>query len=108
MLTEGCNLDLHALWRVNQQSHIDSSLDLNKIKSNDIAQVLSVYGIEAARGALLDEISGVFGAYGIGVDRRHLALICDAMTAGGNYRPLSRIGMGNNASPFLKMSFETT
>lgn len=69
---------------------------------------MRVYGVEAARSALLDEISGVFSAYGIGVDRRHLSLICDAMTAGGEYRPLSRIGINNSASPLLKMSFETT
>lgn len=32
-----------------------------------------------ARGAILREIGGVFGAYNIDVDRRHLELIADYM-----------------------------
>jgi DNA-directed RNA polymerase I subunit RPA1 len=50
----------------------------------------------------------VFGAYGISVDVRHLALIADFMTAGGGYRGCSRFGIANCTSPLLKMSFETS
>lgn len=45
--------------------------------ANNISSFLQTYGVEAARGALIKEISTVFGAYGITVDRRHLSLIGD-------------------------------
>jgi hypothetical protein len=37
------------------------------------------YGVEMARAAILREMGGVFGAYNIQVDRRHLELIADYM-----------------------------
>jgi len=50
----------------------------------------------------------VFKVYGIDVNSRHLSLIADFMTRNGGYSPLNRMGMVENASPFLQMSFETT
>jgi DNA-directed RNA polymerase I subunit RPA1 len=67
-----------------------------------------MYGVEAARACLVGEVRGVFGAYGIAVDARHLSLIADYMTYEGGYKPLSRLGMAASTSPLLKMSFETT
>jgi DNA-directed RNA polymerase I subunit RPA1 len=49
----------------------------------------------------------VFGAYGIGVDVRHLSLIADFMTHQGGYRACNRMGIDSSTSPLLKMSFET-
>ena len=37
------------------------------------------YGVEMARAAILQEVGGVFGAYNIQVDRRHVELIADYM-----------------------------
>eukprot|EP00955_Chlamydomonas_euryale_P097897 365111-Chlamydomonas_euryale.AAC.5 len=37
--------------------------------------MLHTYGVEAARATIMKEASGVFNAYGIGVDPRHLCLI---------------------------------
>ena len=54
-------------------------IDANSIYSNDIGAILRTYGVEAARSAIIQEISGVFGAYGIDVDRRHLTVIADDM-----------------------------
>ena len=42
--------------------------------------MLAAYGVEACRACIVREVSGVFGAYGIGVDPRHLSLIADFMT----------------------------
>lgn len=56
----------------------------------------------------MSEIKGVFGAYGIEVDTRHLGLVADHMTFDGGYRPLNRAGMMDFSSPCLQMSFETT
>ncbi len=82
-------------------------VDVNRIKANDVWQVRLTLGVEAARRTLVDEISGVFGAYGIGVDARHLSLISDFMCQQGGYRPFSRVGINDSTSPFLKMTYET-
>lgn len=42
--------------------------------------MLAAYGVEACRATIVREVSSVFGAYGIGVDPRHLSLIADFMT----------------------------
>ncbi|BFZ55031.1 hypothetical protein PYCC9005_002069 [Savitreella phatthalungensis] len=98
--TEGVNFK--AFWNA---SDIVSANDLY---SNDIAAIGRTYGVEAMRGAIIREVSGVFAVYGIGVDRRHLSLIADYMTFDGGYRPFNRMGIESNPSPFLKMTYETT
>ncbi|KAI9189931.1 hypothetical protein H9P43_001364 [Blastocladiella emersonii ATCC 22665] len=98
--TEGVNI--HGMWE-----HADV-IDETSIYTNDIAAILRVYGVEAARAAIIREIGGVFDVYGISVDKRHLSLIADYMTFEGGYKPFNRIGMGSNPSPFLQMSYETT
>jgi DNA-directed RNA polymerase I subunit RPA1 len=80
----------------------------NKISTNDIAAMLSHYGVEACRSTIIQELSGVFGSHGINVDNRHLNLIADYMTRGGGFSPFNRNGLKSSVSPFLKMSFETT
>ncbi|ROW12963.1 hypothetical protein VPNG_04771 [Cytospora leucostoma] len=80
----------------------------NKIQTNDIAAVLAVYGVEAARTNIIRELSAVFGSHGISVDNRHLNLIGDYMTRNGSFSPFNRMGLRGNVSPFTKMSFETT
>lgn len=80
----------------------------NKIQTNDIASVLAVYGVEAARTNIIRELSAVFGSHGISVDNRHLNLIGDYMTRNGGFSPFNRMGLRGNVSPFTKMSFETT
>jgi DNA-directed RNA polymerase I subunit RPA1 len=71
-MTEGVNLA--GAW-----SFAHGIIDMNSIYTNDVAAVLRTYGVEAARSVLIKEIQGVFGVYGIGVDRRHLSLIADYM-----------------------------
>lgn len=99
--TEGVNLE--AIWSLS-----NSSIQLNDIKCNDIWQVLNVYGVEAARLNIVNEITTVFGSYGIDVNPRHLSLIADFMTRTGCYIPMNRMGMMHSTSPFLQMSFEST
>ncbi|RCI04863.1 hypothetical protein CU098_005024 [Rhizopus stolonifer] len=98
--TEGVNL--RGMWPYSDL------IDVNFIDTNDIAAILNTYGVEAARNAIIKEVAAVFGVYGIKVDRRHLTLIADYMTFEGGYKPFSRIGIGSNVAPFLKMSFEST
>jgi DNA-directed RNA polymerase I subunit RPA1 len=80
----------------------------NSISTNDIAAMLTNYGVEACRAAIIQELAGVFGGHGISVDHRHLNLIADFMTRGGGFSPFNRNGMRGSVSPFMKMSFETT
>jgi len=82
-------------------------LDVDRLTTNDVHAMLVTYGVEAARATILREVSSVFGAYGIGVDPRHLSLIADFMTHLGGYRPCNRMGIDSSTSPLLKMSFET-
>ena len=98
--TEGVNFSTVWLFQ-----HL---IDVNKIYTNDIWQILETYGVEAARTAIITEIQRVFDVYSISVDPRHLALIADYMTQEGSYRAMNRSGFENTESPFQQMSFETT
>ncbi|KAI1499461.1 DNA-directed RNA polymerase-like protein [Biscogniauxia marginata] len=80
----------------------------NSIQTNDIAAVLRVYGVEAARKNIVLELGRVFSGHSISVDDRHLNLIGDYMTRNGGFTPFNRNGLKGNVSPFTKMSFETT
>lgn len=84
------------------------AIDHTATTSNSIHAILETYGVEAARAAIVHEISAVFAVYGISIDSRHMSLIADYMTQEGGYRAFNRSGMENVASPFLKMTFETT
>ncbi|XP_031567352.1 DNA-directed RNA polymerase I subunit RPA1-like [Actinia tenebrosa] len=83
-------------------------LDVNKLYTNDIHAVANTYGIEAAARVIAKEVKNVFGGYGIHVDHRHLNLVAEYMTYEGKIKAFNRIGIESSASPFQKMSFETT
>ncbi|KAI4482207.1 hypothetical protein M0804_008758 [Polistes exclamans] len=83
-------------------------LDLSRLYSNDIYGISQTYGIEAANKVIIREVKDVFKMYGITVDFRHLSLIADYMTFDGSFKPLSRKGMDDSASPFQQMSFESS
>lgn len=84
------------------------AIDHTATTCNSIHAILGTFGVEAARAAIVQEISAVFAVYGISIDPRHLSLIADYMTQEGGYRAFNRSGMETVASPFLKMTFETT
>ncbi|KAG6877243.1 hypothetical protein C0992_010469 [Termitomyces sp. T32_za158] len=105
LTTNGSNFK--GLWRFASESD-ESILEDDDIYSNDIYAILKTYGVEMARAAILKEMGGVFGAYNIQVDRRHLELIADYMTFDGGYKPFNRKGISTNPSPLLKASYETT
>lgn len=54
-------------------------IDGTRTISNDIIEIKNVLGIEAARQSLLNEIRNVLGFYGIYINYRHLATLCDVM-----------------------------
>jgi DNA-directed RNA polymerase II subunit RPB1 len=99
--TEGSNLlDLMTF------KNIDSS----KTFSNDIHEIQDVFGIEAARLALYEELMKVFDAGGSGsLNYRHPCLLVDAMTYHGYLIAIARFGMSKLENGVLaKSSFEMT
>jgi DNA-directed RNA polymerase I subunit RPA1 len=97
--TDGINI--HGAWES------CDLLDADRLTTNNPAAMLATFGVEAARATVVAEVTGVFGAYGIAVDPRHLSLIADHMTHAGGYRACNRTGIEASTSPFLKITFET-
>jgi len=96
--TSGVNME--ELWKLDCVDH-------RRILSNHVWAMLNTYGVEAGRITIVMQVKAVFGAYGIKVDPRHLSLVADYMTHEGGYKAMSRHGIANSSSPFLKISFET-
>ena len=83
-------------------------VDSTRFFSNDIHEVLDIFGIEAARVALFDEFSLVFEDTPI--DYHHMMMLVDAMTYPGFPLKVDRNGMSKNAENgvLAKSSFEET
>ena len=84
-------------------------IDVGRTISDDIQEIRSVLGIEAAREALLTEMTGVFENDGTYINYHHLSLLCDRMTASAGMVSIFRHGINNdNIGPIAKASFEET
>ena len=82
-------------------------VDGTRAFSNDIHEVLDVFGIETARLSLYEEINEVFSSEK--VNYHHLAVLVDTMTFSGRIVPVNRFGMSKNETGVLaKSSFEET
>jgi len=82
-------------------------VDGTRTFSSDIHEVHEVFGIEAARMSLYEEINEVFASEK--VNYHHLAVLTDTMTFSGRIVPVSRTGMKKGESGVLaKSSFEET
>ncbi|KAJ2401699.1 hypothetical protein GGI23_001219 [Coemansia sp. RSA 2559] len=99
---------LDEIANTGKRSGLSEWVDINRLYTNDIAAILRVYGVEAARQAIVREVYNVFDAYNIEIDNRHLGLVADYMTFEGGFKPFNRIGLSSSPSPFAKMSFEST
>ena len=99
VLTLGTNLkDIIALKEV----------DKDKIISNDLYEVAEVFGIEAARKLIVNEVNTVLNGQGIDIDPAHLELIADAMTNTGVVKGVTRMGIiAQKASILARATFET-
>lgn len=83
------------------------NVDSTKTFSNDIHEIQDVFGIEAARLALYEELMEVFGTGSI--NYRHPCLLVDAMTYHGYLIAIARFGMSKLENGVLaKSSFEMT
>ena len=77
--------------------------------SNDIREVYSVLGIEAARQAIFDEIAETLEFEGTYINYHHLSLLCDRMTYNSSMTSIFRHGINSDdIGPIAKASFEET
>ena len=84
-------------------------IDYKKTTSNDIGEILSALGVEAARSSIIYELNYTYGNHGLHIDKRHLGLVADLMTFKGTVYGFQRFGMIKmKDSVFLQSSFERT
>ncbi|XP_044743832.1 DNA-directed RNA polymerase II subunit RPB1 [Chrysoperla carnea] len=88
-----------------------SERDVDPVRtfSNDICEIFSVLGIEAVRKSVEKEMNAVLQFYGLYVNYRHLALLCDVMTAKGHLMAITRHGINRqDTGALMRCSFEET
>lgn len=82
-------------------------INKNKSFSNDLYEMLELFGIEVARELLRNEINNIIKNNGIYINKRHINLLTDLMTHKGFLNSIDRHGMNKaDAGPMTKMSFE--
>ena len=85
------------------------NIDFRRTVSNSVTEIMAVVGIEAARRSIMNETRTVLDFYGLYVNYRHLATLCDVMTTRGMLVSVDRHGMTHKESgPLMKCSFERT
>ena len=100
IVTEGS--DLKAVLAV-------EGVDTTKVRTNDICEIESVLGIEAARNSIIEEASATLADAGLTVDIRHIMLVADIITNIGYMKAIGRFGIsGKKSSVLAKASFEIT
>jgi DNA-directed RNA polymerase subunit A" len=76
--------------------------------TNDFYEIEKLFGIEAARQAIINEMERVVESQGLDVDIRHIMLVADIMTVGGQVKGVTRYGVVSEKSSVLaRASFET-
>jgi DNA-directed RNA polymerase II subunit RPB1 len=84
-------------------------IDVTRTISNDIQEIYSVLGIEAARVAIYNELSEVLEFDNTYINYHHLITLADRMTASAKMVSIFRHGINNDdIGPIAKASFEET
>jgi len=84
-------------------------IDKKKTYCNDIQEIYSVLGIEAARQSIFNEFSEVIEFDSTYINYRHLTMLADRMTYTDKMISVFRHGINNdNIGPIAKASFEET
>lgn len=97
-----------------QGSNLSQVLEIEEVDSrrtttNDIVEISSVLGIEAARNAILNEIKETLNEQSLEVDERHLMIVADMMTLEGSIKAVGRQGIsGKKSSVLARAAFEIT
>ena len=83
-------------------------VDKDRIVSNDLYEVAEVFGIEASRQLIINEVSEVLKSQGIDIEMSHLDLVADAMTDTGLVKGVTRMGIiAQKTSILARATFET-
>jgi DNA-directed RNA polymerase subunit A'' len=83
-------------------------VDKDKVLSNDIHEVSSILGVEAARQLVINEINKVISSQGLAVDKKHAMLVADMMVSSGAVKGITRMGIiADKNSVLARASFET-
>ena len=100
LYTDGTNLK--------QILSLSKYVDSERTISNDIIEIYELFGIEAARTALFNEIDDILNDSTC-VNQRHISLLIDTMTSKGNLLSIDRHGINrSDIGPLAKCSFEET
>ena len=84
-------------------------LDYTKTSTNCFTEVLEMFGIEATRSSLLNEILAVLTFDGAYVNYRHMFMLADIMTVRGYLVPITRHGINKaETGALMRCSFEET
>ncbi len=84
-------------------------IDKTKVTTNNIEEIYSVLGVEAARNAIIEEASKTLEEQGLVVDIRHIMLVADMMTNDGSVKAIGRHGIsGRKSSVLARAAFEIT
>lgn len=84
-------------------------VDGTRCSSNNIMEVESVLGIEAARQTIINEVQYTMGKHGMTIDNRHVTLLSDVMTYRGEVLGITRFGIARMKDSVLMLaSFEKT
>ncbi|MDO5849619.1 MAG: DNA-directed RNA polymerase subunit A'' [Methanobacteriaceae archaeon] len=87
----------------------EEGVDKIRTTTNDIHEIETVLGIEAARNAIISELNGTLSEQGLSVDIRHIMLVADMMTAEGEVKSIGRHGIsGEKSSVLARAAFEET
>ena len=83
-------------------------VDITRTTTNNLQEIESYFGIEAARELIIKEMMKVLNDQGISLDMRHILLVADAMTMSGRLLGVSRYGIvKEKPSVLARASFET-
>ena len=83
-------------------------VDIFNTVTNDFYEIEKLFGIEAARQSIINEMKQVVESQGLDVDIRHIMLVADIMTVGGTVKGVTRYGVVSEKSSVLaRASFET-
>jgi len=84
-------------------------VDMTRTTTNNVSEIFAVFGIEAARNAIISEATSTLREQGLNVDIRHIMLVADLMTSDGEVKQIGRHGIsGEKASVFARAAFEVT
>ena len=85
------------------------AVEATRTTTNNVHEIATTLGIEAARNALIHEAQNVLAEQGLDVDVRHVMLVADTMTSSGEVQQIGRHGIsGRKSSVLARAAFEIT